>query len=105
MKRKYDKDLESELRVLEELHYHSLTDNRYIAELRSELVKSGIEGLKSQVIKLGHHGSETSSGEGWLKLVDPDYAVIQSGEDNQFGHPSRRVIKRLQRLGSLSCFL
>lgn len=41
-KRKYDKDLENESRVLEELHYHSLTDSRYIAELRNELVKSGI---------------------------------------------------------------
>ena len=41
-KRKYDKDLDNELRVLEKLHYHSLTDSRYIAELRNELVKSGI---------------------------------------------------------------
>ena len=41
-KRKYDKDLDNELRVLEELHYHSLSDSRYIAELRNELVKSGI---------------------------------------------------------------
>ena len=41
-KRKYDKDLDNELRVLEELHYHSLTDSRYIAELKNELVKSGI---------------------------------------------------------------
>jgi type III restriction enzyme len=41
-KRKYDKDLNNELRVLEELHYHSLTDSRYIAELRNELVNIGI---------------------------------------------------------------
>jgi len=41
-KRKYDEDINSELRVLEELHYHSLNDSRYIAEIKSELVKSGI---------------------------------------------------------------
>lgn len=41
-KRKYDADINSELRVLEVLHYHSLNDSRYIAEIRSELVKSGI---------------------------------------------------------------
>jgi len=41
-KRKYDDDINSELRVLEELHYHSLNDSRYIAEIKSELVKSGI---------------------------------------------------------------
>lgn len=41
-KRKYDDDINSELRVLEELHYHSLNDSRYIAEIKAELVKSGI---------------------------------------------------------------
>lgn len=41
-KRKYDKDLNNELRILEELHYHSLSDSRYIAELRNELVNIGI---------------------------------------------------------------
>lgn len=41
-KRKYDDDINNELRVLEELHYHSLNDSRYIAEIKSELVKSGI---------------------------------------------------------------
>lgn len=41
-KRKYDEDINSELRVLEELHYHSLNDSRYIAEIKAELVKSGI---------------------------------------------------------------
>lgn len=41
-KRKYDDDINSELRVLEELHYHSLNDSRYIAEIKNELAKSGI---------------------------------------------------------------
>ncbi len=41
-KRKYDEDINDELRILEELHYHSLNDNRYIAEIRAELVKTGI---------------------------------------------------------------
>ena len=48
-KRKYDQDLENEVRILEELHYHSVTDSRYIQELRSELDTSGItapENLK-----------------------------------------------------------
>ncbi len=40
--RKYDEDINSELRVLEELHYHSLNDSRYISEIKAELVKSGI---------------------------------------------------------------
>src|SRR3989339_119725 len=60
---------------------------------------SGVS-LNSQVIKIGHHGSETSSGEEFLRAVSPDYAVISVGRDNKFGHPSRRIIKRLQRLGT-----
>ncbi len=41
-KRKYDEDINNELRVLEELHYHSLNDSRYISEIKAELVRSGI---------------------------------------------------------------
>ncbi len=41
-KRKFDNDLEHELRVLEELHYHSINDNRYIYEIRSALIETGI---------------------------------------------------------------
>ncbi len=51
-KRKYDDDLDNELRVLEELHYHSLNDSRYIAEIQNELVKAGIapdEGKRKEV--------------------------------------------------------
>ena len=51
-KRKYDSDLDNELRVLEELHYHSLNDSRYIAEIKNELIKTGIapdEGKRREV--------------------------------------------------------
>jgi type III restriction enzyme len=41
-RRKFDSDLEHELRVLEELHYHSINDSRYIAEIRSALIEQGI---------------------------------------------------------------
>lgn len=41
-KRKYDKDVDIDLRILEELHYHSVTDNKYIQELKAELVRTGI---------------------------------------------------------------
>jgi competence protein ComEC len=64
-----------------------------------EILKSSAEQLKARVIKIGHHGSDTSSGEEFLRAVEPDYAVISVGADNNFGHPSRRIIKRLERLG------
>ncbi len=55
--------------------------------------------LRAEVLKVGHHGSDTSSSEEFLQAVRPQIAVIQVGVNNDFGHPSRRVIKRLERIG------
>ncbi len=57
------------------------------------------DGLKADVLKVGHHGSNTSSMDIFLQAVQPSYAVIEVGENNSFGHPSPRVIKRLERRG------
>jgi competence protein ComEC len=54
--------------------------------------------LKSDVLKVGHHGSRYSSSEEFLKAVSPQYAVISVGE-NKFGHPQGAVINRLKQLG------
>lgn len=62
--------------------------------------KKGAVVLRSDVLNTGHHGSDTSSSEEFLDLVRPEYAIISSGVDNSFGHPSRRVIKRLERIGA-----
>ncbi len=51
-KRKYDGIPDNELRILEELHYHSLTDSRYIAELRSELINIGIAPAKRDTFRV-----------------------------------------------------
>jgi len=55
--------------------------------------------LKSDVLKLGHHGSHTSSSETYLEYVDPTYAVISAGCDNQYGHPHKDVVERVAHLG------
>ncbi len=55
--------------------------------------------LKSDVVKVGHHGSRYSSSLEFLQAVAPRFAVIQSGEGNHFGHPHRQVVKRLHGLG------
>jgi len=51
--------------------------------------------LASTVLKVGHHGSNTSTGPELLATVDPVVAVISVGEDNNFGHPTSEVIERL----------
>ncbi len=54
--------------------------------------------LESTVLKVSHHGSRHSSGPFFLRAVNPTVAVIQSGEDNRFGHPHEEVIDRLQKV-------
>jgi competence protein ComEC len=55
--------------------------------------------ISADLIKLGHHGSDTSNSEEFLRAVAPELAVIEVGEENKFNHPSPRVLKRLERLG------
>lgn len=56
--------------------------------------------LQADVLKVGHHGSDSSSGEDFLKFVDPQTAIISAGKNNRYGHPSRRVLKKLERTGA-----
>jgi len=52
--------------------------------------------LKSDVLKVGHHGSNTSSTENFLRAVSPKIAAISVGKDNKFGHPSDKALERLE---------
>ena len=55
--------------------------------------------LKSDILKVGHHGSKYSSSPQFLEEASPQYAVIQSGQDNKFGHPHLITLKNLRRRG------
>lgn len=55
--------------------------------------------LRSDVIKIGHHGSKYSSTRAFLRTVSPEYAVISCGKDNDYGHPHSRVTNTLISLG------
>ncbi len=56
------------------------------------------ELLASDILKVGHHGSNTSSQMAFLEAIDPDISVIQCGEDNPYGHPHNPVIERLNAI-------
>jgi competence protein ComEC len=56
--------------------------------------------LKSQVLKVGHHGSKYSSGKAFLRAVDPKYSVIEVGANNPYGHPAPATVARLEEIGS-----
>ena len=60
-----------------------------------DLLESGA-WLEADVLKVGHHGSDTSTSYPFLREVDPDYAVISVGENNDYGHPSEDTLSRLR---------
>ncbi len=63
-----------------------------------EMVESGLP-LESTILKLGHHGSSTSTNPFFLEEVSPEIAVAQVGEDNRYGHPHDEVVELLDREG------
>ena len=56
--------------------------------------------IKADVIKVGHHGSDSSSGIEFVKKVSPEYAIIMVGEGNSYNHPYQSIIDRYESVGA-----
>lgn len=54
--------------------------------------------IQAQVLKVGHHGSSTSSGEAFLQAVQPQLALISCGRDNSYGHPHTETLEALAKI-------
>ncbi len=68
------------------------------SSIENYLVETFGVQLKSEVLKLGHHGSKTSSSENFLTAVSPLFTVVSSGRDNSYGHPAKEVVERVNEL-------
>lgn len=65
-------------------------------EEEREIIGTGAD-LDCDVLKVGHHGSGTSSGVDFLDAVSPEICVIQVGADNDYGHPHENIVERLMK--------
>lgn len=66
-------------------------------EMEKQMIKSGIY-LRSDVMKLNHHGSSDANSWRFLKRADPSFVVITCGKQNDYGHPHKSVMRRIKRL-------
>ena len=66
---------------------------------RSILAESDPKALRSDVLKIGHHGSKNSTTPDFLAAVQPRLAVISSGAENPYGHPAPQLLERLRQSG------
>jgi len=53
--------------------------------------------INSDILKIAHHGSKTSSVEEFIEKVSPQYAVILAGQDNYYGHPHQETLDTLEK--------
>ncbi|HEY9127780.1 MAG TPA: hypothetical protein VIM62_11670, partial [Acidobacteriaceae bacterium] len=67
------------------------------AESAEEQAMLATSDLGSTVLKIGHHGSLTSTRPAFLAAVHPHWAVISCGRKNRFGHPRQEILEELQR--------
>ena len=65
---------------------------------QTELLRAG--DIDCDVLKVGHHGSKSSSSEEFLKAASPEYAAISVGKDNSYSHPSSKTLASLRNCGA-----
>lgn len=81
-------------------NYEMLLMGDATKETEKDLIRTFKKELPSDILKVGHHGSYTSTSEAFLNIVKPQYALISVGRDNYYGMPHQEVIKRLRDIHS-----
>ena len=64
--------------------------------VEKEIMKRG-DNIPCDIVRIGHHGSNTSTSEEWIQYLSPEEAVISVGKNNKFGHPNKEVLSVLNK--------
>lgn len=70
-------------------------------KVEKELLQAG-KDISAEVLKIGHHGSNTSTSIAFLDAVNPTYALISSGVGNKYKHPTEKIMERLESRGIIT---
>jgi len=76
-----------------------LTGDATIKTEEIVLAENSVARLNSDILKVGHHGSRTSTSAEFVKAVSPTYAFISDGKDNKYGHPHQDTLDTLTQFG------
>ncbi len=89
--------------VVARLHYGTvsvmLTGDATSKTEKIILGENSAAALASTTLKVGHHGSRTSSSPEFVQAVAPEYAMISDGKDNKYGHPHKETLDTLEKFG------
>ena len=64
--------------------------------VEKEIMKDN-KSIPCDILKVGHHGSDTSSSDAFIDYINPKEAVVSCGKNNKFGHPSKSVVVTLNK--------
>lgn len=73
----------------------------FMGDAQVEVENEILDTASAQVIKIGHHGSSTSSSKSFVNKVKPKYAIIEVGINNNYNHPNSDVVKRWENIGAI----
>ena len=83
--------------IVLKLKYHT-TSFLFMGDASSKIENTILDkSIQSDVLKVGHHGSKTSTSNRFLEKVNPKYAVISVGKDNSYSHPNTETLNRLAK--------
>jgi len=77
-----------------------LTGDSTVKTEKIILSENSADQLKSTILKVGHHGSRTSTSSQFAKAVSPTHALISDGKDNKYGHPHPETLTTLAQFGA-----